>query len=214
MNPTKTKAMTNDIETPIMIDGTHIQYCKQYVYLGQEVSLTEKRDKEIRRRINLAWGKFWGLKFLLLDKDINIQLRLEALRTCIIPTLTYGSQTWSLTKKQAQKIQVCQRKMERKILEIKLQDKVRNEELRLKSGIEMACKTARRLKWKWGGHVARLPADRWAYATTVWDPRRGRRGRGRPRRRWAQDFVDVIGPQWTRIARDREKWKDIILDLE
>ncbi|KAJ4444449.1 hypothetical protein ANN_06241 [Periplaneta americana] len=109
---------------------------------------------------------------------------------------------------------VCQLKIERKILEIKLQDKVRNEELRLKSSIEMACKTARRLKWKWGGHVARLPADRWAYATTVWDPRRGRRGRGRPRRRWAQDFVDVIGPQWTRIARDREKWKDIILDLE
>ncbi|KAJ4446514.1 hypothetical protein ANN_13210, partial [Periplaneta americana] len=29
MNPTKTKAKTNDIETPIMIDGTHIQYCKQ-----------------------------------------------------------------------------------------------------------------------------------------------------------------------------------------
>ncbi|KAJ4438882.1 hypothetical protein ANN_14835 [Periplaneta americana] len=71
MNPTKTKAMTNDIETPIMIDGTHIQYCKQYVYLGQEVSLTEKRDKEIRRRIDIAWGKFWGLKFLLLDKCVS-----------------------------------------------------------------------------------------------------------------------------------------------
>lgn len=214
MNPTKTKAMTNHIETPIIIDDTPIHYCSEYIYLGQAVSLTENGDNEIQRRIRQAWGKFWGLKFLLLDKDINRELRLEALQTCIIPTLTYGSQTWTLTKEQELKIQRCQRRMERKILDIKLVDKVRNEELRLRSGIEEAHKQARELKWRWGGHVARLPADRWAYATTIWDPRRGKRGRGRPRRRWAQDFIEVIGPQWSRLARDRREWRITILDLE
>jgi hypothetical protein len=29
MNPTKTKIMTNSTETPIIIDGTSIQYCKE-----------------------------------------------------------------------------------------------------------------------------------------------------------------------------------------
>jgi hypothetical protein len=37
------------------------------------------------------------------------------------------------------------------------------------------------------------------------DPRTGRRNRGRPRRRWDQEFREVVGNQWSRIARDRGK---------
>jgi hypothetical protein len=93
MNPTRTKIMTNSTETPIIIDGTPIQYCKEYNYLGQTTSLTGKREKELQRRISLAWGKFWSLQFILLDKSINIKLRLEAIQTRVIPVLIYGSQT-------------------------------------------------------------------------------------------------------------------------
>jgi hypothetical protein len=84
-----------------------------------------------------------------------------------------------------------------------LKDRMRNEELKRRSGIEDAAKAARRGKWRWGGHVARLDQERWAYATTVWDPRIGRRNRGRTRRRWDQEIREVVGNQWSRIARDR-----------
>jgi hypothetical protein len=103
--------------------------------------------------------------------------------------------------------------MERKVLGINLKDRMRNEELRRRSGIEDAAKAARRQKWRWGGHVARMDQERWAHATTVWDPRTGRRNRGRPRRRWDQEFRVVVGNQWSRIARDRGKWKDAFLDI-
>jgi hypothetical protein len=46
MNPTKTKIMINSMETPIIIDGTPIQYCKEYNYLGQTTSLTGKRNSK------------------------------------------------------------------------------------------------------------------------------------------------------------------------
>jgi hypothetical protein len=127
MNPTKTKIMTNSTETPIIIDGTPIQYCKEYNYLGQITSLTRNRDKELQRRISLAWGKFWSLKLILLDKSLNTKLRLEAIQTCVIPVLICDSQTWTFTKKQTQAIQICQRKMERKVLGIDLKDRMRNE---------------------------------------------------------------------------------------
>jgi hypothetical protein len=52
--------------------------------------------------------------------------------------------------------------MERKVLGISLKDRIRNEELRRRSGIENAAKAARRLKWRWGGHVARMDQERWA----------------------------------------------------
>ncbi|PSN38170.1 hypothetical protein C0J52_14550 [Blattella germanica] len=66
-----------------------------------------------------------------------------------------------------------------------------------------------KLKWKWGVHVARLQPERWAHAATIWDPYTGKRGRGRPRRRWADMFIAGAGKQWTRLARDRKKWKEL-----
>jgi hypothetical protein len=79
--------------------------------------------------------------------------------------------------------------------------------LRRRSGIEDAAKAARRLKWRWGGHVVKMDQERWEYATTVWDPRIGRRNRGRPRRRWDHEFREVVGNQWSRIARDILRYK-------
>jgi hypothetical protein len=51
--------------------------------------------------------------------------------------------------------------------------------------------------------------ERWVYATTVWDPTIGRIGR--PQCRWDQEFREVVGNQWSRIARDRGQWKDAFL---
>jgi hypothetical protein len=103
--------------------------------------------------------------------------------------------------------------MERKVLDIKLRDKARNEDLRRESGMEDAASKARTLKWSWGGHVARMTQERWAHAITIWDPRQGKRKRGCPRHRWSQEFKNKVGAQWTRLARDRVKWKQIISEL-
>jgi hypothetical protein len=81
MNPTKTKINSNPTETPIIIDDTPIENCKEYNYLGQITRLTRNRDKSLQRRISLAWGKFWSPKLILLDKSINTNLRLEAIQT-------------------------------------------------------------------------------------------------------------------------------------
>jgi hypothetical protein len=101
--------------------------------------------------------------------------------------------------------------MEREVLGINLKDRMRNEELRRRSEIEDAAKAARRQKWRWGGHVARMDQERWA--TTVWDPRIRRRSRGRQRRRWDQEFREVVRNKWSGIARDRGKWKDAFLHI-
>ena len=210
MNPEKTKLMTNSTEKSISVNGVQIEYCSEYIYLGQTISMTGHWEKEINRRIGQTWGKFWSLKSIILEKSIRLNLRLEILKSCVLTVLTYGSQTWSLTKSQTKKIQVCQRKMERKILDIKIKDKVKNEEVRKRSNIEDVATIAKQLKWSWGGHVARMEQERWAYATMVWEPRMGKRARGRPRRRWANEFEEELGKHWERKAMDREEWKNIV----
>ncbi|CAH2245406.1 jg12916 [Pararge aegeria aegeria] len=40
-----------------------------------------------------------------------------------------------------------------------------------------------------------------------WYPREDRRPRGRPRRRWSDDIIKAVGATWTRLARERNRWK-------
>ena len=84
--------------------------------------------------------------------------------------------------------------MERKILDFNWRDGVSNKELRRIVNTENVAQRAADLKWKWGGHVVRLPQDRWALIATTWDPYEGRMIRGRPRTRWADALKLIAGP--------------------
>jgi hypothetical protein len=183
INPNKTKLMTISVEAQVQTNGVSIQYCSEYTYLRQCISMSDRGDREIRKRTGLAWGKFWSLKFILMAKAISPKLRFKILQMCVIPTLLYECQTWSLMRGQDKMIQIFQRKMERKLLEIKMKDRIQNTELR-RSGMEDADSRAHLTKWCWGGHVTRMDQERWTYAATVWDLRFGGRSRGRPRFRW------------------------------
>lgn len=213
MNPGKTKLMSLSGKTAISLNGTTIEYTDEYTYLGQSISLTKRGEKEIRRRVAMAWGKFWSLKFIFQDRSLKQKTKIEILESCVTPVLIYGCQTWACTQNERELLQKCQRKMERRILNIKLSDRVTNVELRRKTKMQDVARQAWSLKWKWGGHAARLQQDRWAYVTTMWDPRIGKRSRGRPRRRWSDDFTRTLGAKWSRTARDRIKWRDTMKDL-
>ncbi|KAJ4449901.1 hypothetical protein ANN_01307 [Periplaneta americana] len=69
---------------------------------------------------------------------------------------------------------------------LRLQDRIRNTDIRIRSCMQDAVRLALRLKWKWGGHMSRMDCSRWTYASTMWDPRVGKRSRRRPRRRWPE----------------------------
>jgi hypothetical protein len=99
--------------------------------------------------------------------------------------------------------------MERKIPGVSLKDRKKNEEIRHKTGMRGVLNTADRLKWKWGGHVARLDHTRWTHRLTMWDPRIGKRNVGRQRIHWADSLKRITGVQWRTAARDRHVWRDL-----
>ena len=179
------------------------------MYLGQNISLNNGTESEIKRRIGLARKKFCLLKFLFTDRRQKISTKAEILDKCVMPTLLYGYQTWSLTEKLRKQLQVCQRRMERKILNISLRDKIRNEEIRRRTNMRDVVERADNLKWKWGGHVSRMDHQKWTHRVTMWDPREGRRNVGRQRTRWADYFRTTAGSQWSRVARDRGTWRHL-----
>ena len=74
--------------------------------------------------------------------------------------LLYGAQNWALTGRERKMLQTCQRKMENKILGARLQDRIRNEDLRKRANIKDATTLATHTKWKWAGHVMRKDQNR------------------------------------------------------
>ena len=106
-------------------------------------------EKELKRRIAIAWRTFWSLELFLLDRDLNRRLRFQALESCIFATLLYGCQTWKLTENQ-KNIHVCRRKMELKILGISLRDRIPNAKIRSFANTDDAVQGATTLKLKRG----------------------------------------------------------------
>ena len=64
-------------------------------------------------------------------------------------------------------------------------------------------------KWKWAGRIARMKDNRRTKRCTEWQPRRGKRSRGRPSRRWQDDITEKEGTSWIRKATDRRQWKTL-----
>lgn len=99
----------------------------EYIYLGHKIQLgKENQTAEISRRVSYSWTAFGKLAFIFRSRDIPINLKRKAYESCILPVLTYGLETMTLTRKSMNKLQVAQRAMERR--GINLRDKVSNDE--------------------------------------------------------------------------------------
>ncbi|KIH43094.1 hypothetical protein ANCDUO_26908, partial [Ancylostoma duodenale] len=59
------------------------------------------------------------------------------------------------------KLLTTQKAMERKTLQIRLRDKIRNEEIRGRASFKDAYNDARERKLRWADHIARRGDNRW-----------------------------------------------------
>jgi hypothetical protein len=212
MNKKKTKVMCNEIakrrpRKGITIDGETLEEVAEYKYLGRMLTSRNEMSTEINQRITAGWRRFGQYSHFLKDKNIPNNLKKRIMDTVILPSLTYGAETWALTKHQARKLAAAQRSMERSLLNITLKDKIRNEVIRERSKVKDITKEVREKKSTWAGHVARMANNRWAKMTTEWTPREGKRARGKPKRRWRDEVEEEVGMNWMHKAQNREEWR-------
>ena len=158
----KTKYMTNHADSgDILIDQQKIEKVTEFKYLGQTTHLKDTTKEEIYARIRAAWSCFGKNKEILQDKQLPISLKKQVMDQCILPAMTYGCQTWSLNKQMTNKLRTAQRAMERKMLDLKLKDKIPCSEIRKRTKIIKIIEYTLKQKWKWASHIARLKDNRW-----------------------------------------------------
>ncbi len=179
MNMKKTKIMYNKhlIGRQIMIRNKALKLVEEYIYLGQMVSANPAHKKEIRGRIGMGWSAF-GKQNLVMNSNLPLSLKKKVYNQCILPVLTYGAETWPLTKELERKLRSAQWGMER-MLGITWRDKKRALWIREQTKVGDILMTIKNKKWTWAGHVMRRCDNRWTTRVTEWQPMNGRRNQGR-----------------------------------
>ena len=110
MNIIKTKSMVISRKKPvpnisISVEGKPIQQVDRMVYLGYVATEDGKCDKEIKRRIGIARTAFESMAKTLTSRNISIELRSRITKCYIWSTLSYGAETWTLTKVTSDKLE-------------------------------------------------------------------------------------------------------------
>ena len=112
MNIAKTKVNVVD-NSPINLNNVLIENVQGYVYLGQHYSLKEKnQNKEIQRRIMAGWAAYAKHRDIF-KSNLAICLKRQVYNSFVLPAMTYGAETWPLTKQAQNKLAVAETKMEK-----------------------------------------------------------------------------------------------------
>ena len=74
---------------------------------------------------------------------------------------TYDLETMTLTERSVNRLRTTQRAMERAILGILLRERIRNQNIRRRTGVTDVIERTAKLKWQWVGHIGRQDRERW-----------------------------------------------------
>ena len=116
-----------------------IENVQGYVYLGQHYSLKEdNQDKEIQRRIMAGWAEYAQHRDIF-KSNLAICLKKQVYNSCVLPVMTYGADTWTLTKQAQNKLAAAQIKMERRMRNITYKDNKTNIWVRERTSETIQC---------------------------------------------------------------------------
>ena len=143
--------------------------------------------------------------------DLRRSCKVNLFRTTVEAILLYGAETWTLTTSLEKRLDGCHSRMLRMALGVNWWDKVPNEEVY--QGIPRASETVRSRRLRLAGHIQRHP-ELTAHQLLFWEPDRGSRGRGRPRKTFLNQIRDDTGlesdAEIKELMEDRELWRDLV----
>ena len=105
-------------------------------------------------------------------------------KACVISTLLYGSESWTMRAHQEKILNVFHMRCLRSILGITWQDKVTNNAVLEKTGIPILYTLLKQRRMRWLGHVTQMEDGRIPKGLSYGEQAIGKRPRGRPQLRF------------------------------
>ena len=146
-------------------------------------------EKDLKRRKGLAIDVFNKYERILRNKRLTIKLDIRILNALIYPMLLYNSEIWTLTKKLQESLDSFQRKLLRRMLNIKLVEKIKNGDIHKRSHQNPITTEIKRRHLKWLGHMLRLQDKTPAKSVLKAHLKKAKGNRGRPNHTWTRQIM-------------------------
>ena len=141
----------------LQIEGTSINLTEEFTYLGSKITNKATLNAEVITRISRASSRFGRLRSRLWNKhDISLPTKIMVYKAVVIPTLLYGSETWTPYRELIKKMDSFHLRSLRQICRIKWTDKVPNYTVLQKCNIDGIEAFLMKNQLRWVGHKSRM----------------------------------------------------------
>ena len=134
-------------------------------------------------------------------------------RTCVLSTLLYGSESWTLYSSQERKLNSFHMRNLRRILGVRWSDRVTNTNVLTRLGFPSMFTLLQQCRIRWLGHVRRMEDGRIPKDLLYGELSAGTRAQGRPKLRFKDvckrdlKALDIDVSTWEDTAADRSRWR-------
>ena len=145
------------------------------------MSNTATIDDEISLRMARASASFGRMSNRVWKRrGLSNKTKLKVYHAVVLPSLLYGSETWTVYARHLQRLESFHMRCLRQILHVKWQDKVPNTDILLRADSMSIRSRLMESQLRWSGHVARMPDYRLPKRVFFGELNSGKRSRGRP----------------------------------
>ena len=228
INPKKSEYLNNQNDhTALKFRGSQLHPRSEVKYLGVTLSVDGDWSNEMKRRISSGWAGFNAYRSILKAKSFPMSMKRKIFNSVILPRLLYGCESWAVSKSSMNQLRVVQRKMERAMLNVHLQDRLSSTVIRGITRLKDVAEEAASLKFNFAYRLAHMSSERWSLVVSEWRPFNRKRVRGRPSVRWRDDLVEAVrsynrtvrrgrvrppnvrGEEIFRVCRDKHIWRAV-----
>ena len=175
-------------ECKISVEGEEVEEVERLKYLRVTISGDGGCDDEIEQRIGAAARVVGAMRKEVLERrELQKKTKMRVFNAMVVPTLLYRCETWTVQKRHESKIQAFEMMCLRRVEGVTRMDRVRNVEVRKALGQEAVMDIVKEKQKKWKEKLEEMSEDRLVKKVYM-EEARGRRPRGRPRKRWQDNF--------------------------
>ena len=210
-------AQRNSTSPCIFVDGQRLNNVEYFTYLGSCVTANCSLDKEVTSRIAKASSSFGRLtKKVWNEKGLSLKTKIAVYSAMVIPSLLYGSETWTTYRRHVKSLEQFHQRYLRQIMGIKWQDNATNTSVLARARLTSIETMLMKNQLRWAGHVVRMSDSRLPKQIFYSELADGARRRGRPLLRYKDVLKERLNNcnlspnDWEASAQNRSAWRGTI----
>ena len=120
----------------VILNGEPLEEVDCFKYLGSQVAADGGCDRDVVHRMNEGYRAWGALKSVLSSRGLGIKAKKCLYEGVIVPTALHGAEAWGMRSAEKRKVNVLEMKCLGSLVGASRMDRVRNEEVRRRAGIE------------------------------------------------------------------------------